>query len=381
MGEIKKIIIAGNPNVGKSVIFNALTGSYATVSNYPGTTVEVFRGKTKAGGEDFEVVDTPGMYSFVPVTEEERVSRNIILAEKPVLVIHVIDTKNIERMLPFTIQLIEARLPVILVLNIMDEADRLGLKLNIKLLEEQLGIPVVSSIGTMGKGITAIREKITGYAALEASTLKIVYDPAIEKFINDSGLDRLRALLVLQDDTEIINTLKKEKKTVFKELEPKIEKLREKYAQPLSYLIALARQQSATGIVEEAKEKKEKPAGNFTEKLSRLTMNTFSGYILLAAVLYFGLYLFVGKFGAGFLVDLMEKKVFGEWLIPPAAKFIENIFPWKAVQDIFINDYGIVTLGMRYAFAIILPIVGTFFFVFAIIEDTGYLPHRQLRKT
>ncbi len=374
MGEIKKIIIAGNPNVGKSVIFNALTGSYATVSNYPGTTVEVFRGKTKAGGEDFEVVDTPGMYSFVPVTEEERVSRNIILAEKPVLVTHVIDTKNIERMLPFTIQLIEARLPVILVLNIMDEADRLGLKLNIKLLEEQLGIPVVSSIGTMGKGITAIREKITGYAALEASTLKIVYDPAIEKFINDSGLDRLRALLVLQDDTEIINTLKKEKKTVFKELEPKIEKLREKYAQPLSYLIALARQQSATGIVEEAKEKKEKPAGNFTEKLSRLTMNTFSGYILLAAVLYFGLYLFVGKFGAGFLVDLMEKKVFGEWLIPPAAKFIENIFPWKAVQDIFINDYGIVTLGMRYAFAIILPIVGTFFFVFAIIEDTGYLP-------
>ena len=131
--KAKKIIIAGNPNVGKSVIFNAITGSYATVSNYPGTTVEVFRGKTKINGEEFEVIDTPGMYSFVPVTEEERVSRNIIFAEKPVLVIHVLDTKNIERMLPFTLQLIEAGLPVVLVLNIMDEADRLGFKLSTKI--------------------------------------------------------------------------------------------------------------------------------------------------------------------------------------------------------------------------------------------------------
>lgn len=372
--ELKKIIIAGNPNVGKSVIFNALTGSYATVSNYPGTTVEVFRGKTRAGTEEFQVIDTPGMYSFVPVTEEERVSRNIIFAEKPVLVIHVIDTKNIERMLPFTLQLIESGLPVILILNIMDEADRLGFKLSTKVLEEQLGIPVLSSIGTMGKGISAIREKIAGYAALKPSVLKVNYEPALEKFILDSDLGRLRALLVLQDDTEIIEAVKKEKKTAFKELEQQIEKLRKKYSQPISYIIALTRQQEATRIVEEAKEKKGRIAGNFTETLSRLTMNTFTGYIILILVLYFGLYEFVGKFGAGYLVDFLENKLFGEWIIPPVANFIEHALPWKIVQDVFIHDYGIITLGMRYAFAIILPIVGTFFFVFAIIEDSGYLP-------
>ncbi len=90
MSEIKKVIIAGNPNVGKSVIFNALTGSYAAVSNYPGTTVEVFRGKSKIGGEEFEIIDTPGMYSFVPVTEEERVSRNIIFGEKPIKEVFII---------------------------------------------------------------------------------------------------------------------------------------------------------------------------------------------------------------------------------------------------------------------------------------------------
>ena len=372
--KAKKIIIAGNPNVGKSVIFNAITGSYATVSNYPGTTVEVFRGKTKINGEEFEVIDTPGMYSFVPVTEEERVSRNIIFAEKPVLVIHVLDTKNIERMLPFTLQLIEAGLPVVLVLNIMDEADRLGFKLSTKILEEQLGVAVISSIGTMGKGIAGIKDKIAAYASLEPSKLKVSYEPAIEKFLLTSGLGRLRSLLVLQDDTEIIESVKKEQKAKYKELEKEIDKLKKKYSQPLSYIIALTRQHTATKIVEEAKEKKGRVLGNFSETLSRLTMNAFSGYVILFLVLYFGLYKFVGEFGAGYLVGLMENKVFGEWIIPPLANFIKHALPQKWLQDIFINDYGIVTLGMRYAFAIILPIVGTFFFVFAIIEDTGYLP-------
>jgi ferrous iron transport protein B len=118
----KKLIVVGNPNVGKSVLFGALTGKYATVSNYPGTTVEVLRGKVRIGDCDYEVVDTPGMYSFFPVTEEENVARTILFTEQPDAVVHVADAKNIERMLPLTLQLLEAGLPVILVLNIMDEA-------------------------------------------------------------------------------------------------------------------------------------------------------------------------------------------------------------------------------------------------------------------
>lgn len=129
---MKKIAIVGSPNVGKSVLFNNLTKIYATVSNYPGTTVEVSRGKTKIEDIDFEVIDTPDMYSLSPITEEERVARRILIEEKPDIVLHITDAKNLERMLPLTLQLIEAGLKNILVLNMMDEFKKISI--NIKLL-------------------------------------------------------------------------------------------------------------------------------------------------------------------------------------------------------------------------------------------------------
>jgi ferrous iron transport protein B len=165
--ELRKIVIVGNPNVGKSVLFGRLTGTYATVSNYPGTTVEVFHGKTKIGGREFHMIDTPGMYSLLPITEEERVARKILLEEKPCAVIHVIDAKNIERMLSLTFQLIEARLPVILVLNIFDEAEENGLKINVGQLEHDLKIPVVATISTKGKGVDVLRGRIEEYVGPE----------------------------------------------------------------------------------------------------------------------------------------------------------------------------------------------------------------------
>ena len=112
------ITIVGSPNVGKSVLFNILTGLYATVSNYPGTTVEVTRGKGRIGSGEAGIMDTPGMYSLLPITEEERVARGILLSEQPEAVLHVIDAKNIERMLPMTLQLIEAGLPLVLVVKL-----------------------------------------------------------------------------------------------------------------------------------------------------------------------------------------------------------------------------------------------------------------------
>ena len=154
------VVIVGNPNVGKSVMFNNLTGAYVTVSNYPGTTVEVSRGKGKIGEDEFEVIDTPGMYSLLPITEEERVARAILLEEHPELVLHMIDAKNLERMLTFTIQLIEAGLPTILVLNMMDEAEKLCKKIRIERLEEELHIPVVPTVSTTGKGMDILKRKI-----------------------------------------------------------------------------------------------------------------------------------------------------------------------------------------------------------------------------
>ena len=158
---MNKIAIVGSPNVGKSVLFNSLTGSYrAVVSNYPGTTVEVSRGKAKIGSEEFEVIDTPGMYSLLPITEEEKVARWILLNESPCLVLHVIDAKNLERMLGFTLQLLEADLPVILVLNIMDEARNLGLSIDINGLEKELSIPAVATVSTSGEGLDILKTKI-----------------------------------------------------------------------------------------------------------------------------------------------------------------------------------------------------------------------------
>ena len=157
------IAIVGNPNVGKSVMFNNLTGTYVTVSNYPGTTVEVSRGRGKIGQDEFEVIDTPGMYSLLPITEEERVARAILLKEYPEIVLHMVDAKNIERMLTFTVQLIEAGLPTILVLNMMDEAEKLGKKINVQRLEEELHIPVVPTVSTTGKGIDVLKKRIDAY--------------------------------------------------------------------------------------------------------------------------------------------------------------------------------------------------------------------------
>jgi ferrous iron transport protein B len=159
----KKIAIVGSPNVGKSVLFNALTNRYVAVSNYPGTTVEVSRGRAVISGEIYEIVDTPGMYSLLTITEEEKVARRILINEKPDIVIHVIDAKNLERMLSLTLQLKEAALPTILVLNIMDEAQREGVCIDTNLLQSELGIPVIEAVSTAGKGINELKKIIANY--------------------------------------------------------------------------------------------------------------------------------------------------------------------------------------------------------------------------
>ncbi|MFC2046789.1 FeoB small GTPase domain-containing protein [Chloroflexota bacterium] len=162
---LRKVSIVGSPNVGKSVVFNNLTGAYVTVSNYPGTTVNVSRGKARIEGEEFLMVDTPGMYSMLPITEEEQVARSILLSEKPGVILHVVDTKNLERMLPLTLQLIEAGFTTILDLNMMDETEAAGIKVNVKRLEEELGIPIVTTVATTGRGMEILRKRLAEYVA------------------------------------------------------------------------------------------------------------------------------------------------------------------------------------------------------------------------
>ena len=157
---LKKIVIVGSPNVGKSVLFNKLTGRYVTVSNYPGTTVEIARGKAHLDGKGYEVIDTPGLYTFLPITEEERVTQKILIDERPFLVLHVVEAKSLERSLSLTFELKEASLPTMLVLNMMDEAQREGWTFDLEGLENELELPVVGAVSTTGRGIDRLKRRI-----------------------------------------------------------------------------------------------------------------------------------------------------------------------------------------------------------------------------
>lgn len=160
---LPQVALVGMPNVGKSVLFNALTGTYVTVSNYPGTTVEIDRGRAWIAERPVMVVDTPGMYSLLPITEEEKVARDLLLGESFALAIHVVDAKNLGRMLPLTFQLVETGLPLLLAVNMIDEARQLGLEIKAEYLARELGIPVVTMAAAQGWGINELKGRIAEY--------------------------------------------------------------------------------------------------------------------------------------------------------------------------------------------------------------------------
>lgn len=378
--QIKKVLIVGNPNVGKSVIFNNLTGNYATVSNYPGTSVEISLGKGKIASEEYDIIDTPGMYSLFPITEEERVSQKIILSEKADVLLHVIDAKNLERMLPFTFQLIEAGLPVILVLNIMDEAERMGIDIDIKKLESELSIPVIPTVSVTKQGMHLLKQTLQRYTFKE--DFSITYNEyaeskikEIETLLKSEYLISKRAVsvLLLQNDIEV-QKLVKDRESDSEEVFRIASDANKNVRHSMNYVLSVKRYQQAAKIAQKVIQIKQNIRSGFSEKLSRISMNPWTGLPILLAVLYFGLYKFVGQFGAGVMVNFIENTVFGKYINPHVTSFVQSILPWESIQTLFIGEYGIITLGIRYAVAIILPIVGTFFIVFAIIEDTGYLP-------
>jgi ferrous iron transport protein B len=371
--------------VGKSVLFQRLTGTYVTVSNYPGTTVEVFRGKGTIGGEEFEIIDTPGMYSFLPITEEERVARSILLKERPDVVLHVVDAKNLERMLSLTLQLLETGFSVILVLNIIDEAERLGMQFDLFYLEEKLKIPVIPTISTTGHGIDVLKQVISGH-------LKAIpdhpfdYEERTEIFLRElepmvrgdyAISKRSLATLLLQEDREV-EKLVQEKESDYEAISSLVKRSKSQFPHPVSYELALERQRIASKIVHEATHGVREVRGNWVEWLSRRMISPWTGVPILLFILYYGVYKFVGDFGARVLVDFLEGTVFGEYVNPWVTKLFAFLLPWKVLQNLFVGEYGVITLGVRYAVALIFPIVSTFFLAFSILEDTGYLPRLSL---
>jgi ferrous iron transport protein B len=378
--------MVGNPNVGKSALFNRLTGSYVVVSNYPGTTVEVSRGKCRIGGEEYHIEDTPGMYSLLPITEEERVSRDILIADKADVVLHVIDAKNLKRMLSLTLQLIEADLPVVLVLNMIDEAERLGIRIDISQLEQKLGIPVTAISALSGKGVDDLKEKIASYRHAD-STMEIYYGDDIEGAINAlapimpaaRGLSqRSLALLLIQGDAAMVQEERALEGHSTDFLDATLAELEAKLNEPANYSVSMTLHNNAISLCDGAFAPPANRGKSLAGRLGEWTMRPLTGVPILLLVLYFGLYKFVGEFGAGTIVGFLEEEVFGKYLSPWINDLLVTYVPWESLRELIGMQYGIVTLGIRYAIAIILPIVGTFFIAFSIIEDTGYLPRLAL---
>ncbi len=384
-GNVKKVALVGNPNVGKSVLFNALTGAYVAVSNYPGTSVEVSRGSTTIEGRACEIIDTPGMYSILPITEEERVAREILLNERPDVVLHVLDARNLERMLAMTLQLVEAGLPVILVVNIMDEAERMGLAIDIPLLQEKLGIPVIGAATAKKRGLPEIRRAIASFDGSRHAAFG--YSRRLEGDIaeiaellqgNYTLAKKALTLLMLQRDEEIARLVTENEGTraslIAERVKEKIFERRESFHLDLS----LERKGIVKGLLEGVIVFPEKRRVTFGERLSSWAVHPITGVPLLFIALYYGLYQFVGVFGAGTLVDFLEGTLFEEYFNPWVTDFVKGIVPWEIIQELFVGEYGIITLGLRYAVGIILPIVATFFLFFSLLEDSGYFPRLAL---
>src|SRR5512145_1431591 len=150
--QASTVIIVGNPNVGKSVVFGTLTGRYVNVSNYPGTTVEITRSEARDRGTVYEIIDTPGVYSLLPMSEDERVTRDILMREPGARVLQVCDAKNMRRSLMITIQLAEMGVPLVLSVNMADEARERGVMPRLEVLEERLGVPAIPTVAVRKKG-------------------------------------------------------------------------------------------------------------------------------------------------------------------------------------------------------------------------------------
>ncbi|MBI5188159.1 MAG: ferrous iron transport protein B [Nitrospirae bacterium] len=377
--KYERVVLLGNPNVGKSVIFGLLTGKYVTVSNYPGTTVEVTYGNIAIGDKRFTVIDLPGVNSLIPMSEDERVTRDILLKDKPDVVTLVADTKNLKRALMLLIQLSEMELSCILDLNMEDEARASGIEIDYHRLSALLNIEVITTVAPQRKGISKLKEAILNprHPSINTNYGDIIeeYVKKISKFLLDTNISkRSIALMILSGDETL-------KDWLMANLKPdairKIEELRDEaqssFKEPLIHVIGHNRIKLAEEIIKHVLKKGPPEAGFFAQRLGRWTMHPVAGVPFLLLVLS-GFYMFVGELGAGILVDFLEELIFGRYLNPAIEKTVRAVIPIAFIQDLFVGEYGIFTMALTYAVGIILPITATFFMAFGFLEDSGYLP-------
>jgi ferrous iron transport protein B len=403
----RKLILVGNPNVGKSLLFSALTGHYVTVSNYPGTTVEITTASATLAGEKRQVVDTPGTNSLVPQSEDERVTRDILLATPDADVVQVGDLKNLRRTLLITLQLAELGSPFTLCLNMSDEAREHGIVVDTDRLSRALGVDVVPTSALRRWNVERLKNAAV---APRASHARVSYSAAIEEAVvriepllpGMAVTRRAIALSILSGDETLRPFLRgRVDARTLGELDRIIEETQARVSEPLSYVISRERLAAVDRLVEEVYSAETVRAGGIRQWIGTMSMHPLWGVPFLAAVLFIAWW-FVGKFGAGDVVNFVENTIFNGFINPWLIGLFDFVlrFPHhhdlangaltaayalsgtltplqhvaKFFHDLFVGPFGIITMALTYAIAIVLPVVTTFFIFFGILEDSGYLP-------
>ena len=341
----RKIVLAGNPNVGKSVFFNELTGVYVDVSNYPGTTIDISYSKV---GEDL-VIDTPGVYGISSFNDEERIARDVILNAD--IVVNIVDAVHLERDLFLTQQIIDTGVPMVVALNMVDEAKSQGIKVDRDLLEHLLGVPVVETIAIAKKGMEELKSTINN-----AQTGTISHNNLKDKLVRMKAQVACQgeALLILEGDPVIAQK---------HGIEPGHDReeiylnRRERVNDVVGHVVTLSQE----GV-------------DFKTKLGRWMITPITGIPILLGVLYL-MYLGIGVFVAQTVVEITEEKIMAGIYEPfvqgLVSKFIE-LDSWLGY--LLAGEFGVLTMTVTYVLGLLMPLVVGFYSFLSFFEDSGYLP-------
>ena len=368
-----KIALAGNPNSGKTTLFNALTGSNQFVGNWPGVTVEKKEGKLK-GHKDVVIMDLPGIYSMSPYTLEEVVARNYLIGERPDAIINIVDGTNIERNLYLTTQIMELGIPVIMAVNMADLLEKNGDKIHLNKLSEKLGCEVVSISALKGTGIKEAAEK-----AVKLANARKVIEPAhefsakAEEIISAvenrlTGIvpaeqERFFAIKLLEKDDKIASQMKSAP-----DVSAEIKEMEDAFDDDTESIITNERYVYISSIIGDCVTKNRAKEMSTSDKIDRIVTNRWLALPIFAVIMWIVYYVSVTTVGA-VLTDWTNDTLFGEWIIPAAQSFFEGIgcADWLTglIVDGIISGVGAV-LGF-------VPQMLVLFFFLAILESCGYM--------
>ena len=369
-----KIALAGNPNCGKTTLFNALTGSNQFVGNWPGVTVEKKEGRLK-GHKDVTIMDLPGIYSLSPYTLEEVVARNYLVADRPDAIINIVDGTNIERNLYLSTQIMELGIPVIMAVNMMDIVAKNGDVIHIDKLSQKLGCEVVEISALKGTGITKAAEKAVALAQQKkkitpahafASEVEDIIAKVEDKISSDIPQEQKRffAIKLLEKDDKISELL-----SLMPDVSAEIKELEDHFDDDTESIITNERYVYISSIIGECLTKAKKGEKLSTsDKIDRFVTNRFFALPIFALVMFIVYYVSITTVG-GFLTDWTNDTLFGEWIVPGARTLLENIHcaGWLTglVVDGIISGVGAV-LGF-------VPQMLVLFIFLAFLESCGYM--------